>query len=120
MEKGFEAIEKIAINMADTVWPDYDHKKKVGKLEEEFRELIEAFCSMGFKDEDTGEVTIVKATGLRNQKELDMEHVKDEMGDVLFVLTHIANRMGFTMAELLHHASTKLLRRIQDPSYNKD
>jgi len=98
MEKTFEALEKIAVHMATTVWPDYSHEAKTGKLEEEFAELME---QLTYPCVETAKL-------------------KDEMADVLFVLLQMANKFGFTGSDLIHHATNKLLQRIKDPKYNRD
>ncbi len=98
----FEAIEKIAIHMADTCLKT-DISGRIKKLEEEFAELM-------------AELTPNQLSGTNL---INRDKAQKEMGDVLFVLLHLANKMGTNATELLHYATNKMLNRIVNPDYDR-
>lgn len=116
MKKDFEAIEKIAISMANTVWPDAPMSKRVDKLEEEFAELMQ-------------QLTQINLEALKNRIETgtmfpamqdEANKLKDEFGDVLFVLLHLSSMFGWSAKDLLHPTGMKVFGRVYDPNYDKD
>lgn len=98
----FETIEEIAVYMADTVL-ETDIPGRVQKLEEEFAELM---------------AELIGPDG--NFLIKDSDRVIKEMGDVLFVLLHLANKLGTNGTELLHYATNKMFNRIINPNFERE
>lgn len=100
--KSFEALYKSAMTLADNVIVKKELEARFEKLGEEYQELIEEF------------------ERLKNCPDIlkeDMAKIKDEFGDVLFVLLHVAHQYNFKAFDLLHGAMSKMLARMNDPSY---
>lgn len=99
--KSFEALYAIAMKMADECIVNKTMKERFAKLTEEYKEVLEAF--------ETHDKLMCRET---------MDMLMDELGDLLFVLLHIAALAGHQSAKsLLHKAMTKMLYRMNDPNY---
>jgi len=109
-DKSFEALYKIAMNMADTCIGQKTIDARFDKLEEEYQELVEAFGAFKkqYEGKDTGQWAI------NDQVANDL---MGEASDLLFVLLHIAHKFKRTPFELLHNASSKMLLRMNDADY---
>lgn len=101
-DKSFESLYKTAMAMADNCIVNKTIEQRFDKLEEEYQELIKEFTKKQHATVWTPD----------NTKE-----IKDEIGDVLFVLLHIAHKMDISIFQLLHAAASKMLARMNDPEY---
>lgn len=91
--------EKEAVEMFNQ---DYgtDINKRLSKLAEETGELSQAIAEYN--------------AGLNG-----IEAIKDEMSDVLAVLTHVSSLLGTDTRELLENALDKIIKRKKDPNYKR-
>ncbi len=70
--------------------------------------------------EEVGELVHEFAKVKRTGVELDRDAVKDELGDVLWVLSQMARESGFTLEEAARHNIEKLTQRSNSGSiHNK-
>ena len=74
---------------------------RMQKLSEEYTETIEAFNEM-------------------KEKHCGNTHLKDEISDMLVVLSHIAFCLGTDIESLLLQGYTKIVIREHNPNYLKD
>lgn len=102
-DKSFESLYVISMKMADKTIGNKEMDKRFEKLEEEYQELVAEY---------TGFLAMEKPTYQETYKK-----IKGEMSDVLFVLLHIGHKLGFTAFDLLHMASSKMLSRMNDSTY---
>lgn len=77
-----------------------DINKRLSKLAEESGALIEAIVEY--------------KSGLDG-----IEAVKDEMSDVLAVLTHVSSLLGTNTSNLFFEAVEKIIKRKEDPNYKR-
>lgn len=77
-----------------------DLNKRLGKLKEETGELLQAISEY--------------ESGLDG-----IESVKDEMSDVLAVLTHVSSLLGIDTMELLENSLDKVIKRKKNPNYKR-
>lgn len=77
-----------------------DINKRLSKLAEETGELSQAIAEYN--------------AGLNG-----IEAIKDEMSDVLAVLTHVSSLLGTDTRELLENALDKIIKRKKDPNYKR-
>lgn len=77
-----------------------DLNKRLRKLLEETIELSQAIVGYNY--------------GLNG-----IEAIKDEMSDVLAVLTHVSSLLGTDQRELLENALDKIIKRKKDPNYKR-
>lgn len=59
---------------------------------------------------ETGEVLEILKKHVRDEK-LDLKHLEEELGDVLFYLTMICNRHGIKLVDVMETNVTKLTAR---------
>lgn len=116
-DKSFEALYTIAMKMADTCIGSKTIEARFSKLEEEYQEVVRAFKEFNAMVP----TRIYEGRPLYNCEE-SREHTENiigELSDVLFVLLHIAHKLGpeRTAFQLLHMAMTKMLARMNDPEY---
>lgn len=114
--RDFECLYNIAMTMADSCIVNKPMEARFAKLTEEYKEVIE-----DFEKYTAANVTLErKHTHIQEtfiDKEVEGELIA-ELSDLLFVLLHIAHMLNRTTAfKLLHMASTKMLGRINDPTY---
>lgn len=116
-DKSFEALYKIAMNMADTCIGNKTIEARFSKLEEEYQEVVTAFESFNAMV-PTRIYQGEKLYAGQESKER-AEDIIGELSDVLFVLLHIAHKLGpgCTAFDLLHMATIKMLGRMNDPEY---
>jgi len=74
---------------------------------------------------ESGEVCDLIKKSLYHGHKLDIEHLKKELGDVLFYLTAIATKEGLTLEEIANVNIEKLLKRYpngfsQEKSINRE
>lgn len=100
MERNFNKLEAMAMFIADTVHGPVQPEQKLKKLKEEFEELLNELPVHG------------KENG-------DLDKIKDEFGDLLFVTLHLSNYYGYSAFDLLHHAVNKSFNRFKDPQYGR-
>lgn len=119
MNKSIEALATVICFMAEEFYQPVTMPEYIGKLQEEFKELMLEFDNTdlaGLKD------ALLKAE-VSNSIPADLykqhERLKDELGDVMVFLIRIANFYNLTSKELLHHAATKMIKRVADSNYNK-
>lgn len=98
--KSFETLYNSAMALADQCIVAKAMEKRFEKLDEEFKELIDAFQHFQ-----------------KTQDNPSRNLIKGECGDLLFVLLHIAHISGWTAFDLLHGAMSKMLARMNDASY---
>lgn len=60
---------------------------------------------------EVGEVCGIFQKASYKSQRVDLENLKEELGDVYFYTTALANKYGFSMTELLESNIKKLLRR---------
>ncbi|ASU34377.1 MazG nucleotide pyrophosphohydrolase domain-containing protein [Mucilaginibacter xinganensis] len=113
MNKDFNILEKVMCNMADNFYQPVEFPLYVKKLEKEFAELMEQLTKDGTLD-SSKEWHHFKNAVLDNLPE-----IKDELADVLCFLLRISNSFKISGTELLHHAMSKMVRRIGDENYNR-
>lgn len=77
-----------------------DLNKRLRKLEEETTELKQAIIEYN--------------AGLNG-----IEAVKDEMSDVLAVITHVSSLLGTNTRDLFFEAVEKIIKRKEDPNYKR-
>lgn len=63
---------------------------------------------------ELGEVTDILKKTLYQGHELDKEHLKEELGDVMFYLVNLATLYGIDFSEVLQGNIDKLLKRYPD------
>lgn len=98
--KSFEALYRIAINMADQLIGNNKTADRINKLKEEFKELLD------------------EVEGLPEQFNPElMPAITGEYGDVLFVLLHLGHKLGIDPFAALHGAASKMLARMNDKNY---
>lgn len=115
-KRDFESLYNISMSMADEVIGVITNENlpdRLDKLNEEYNELLIEF-------------DIAKTVKLLNdhmpthlsQKDAEIKNrLKGELGDVLFVLLHIAHGLQLSPHALLHGASMKMLTRMNDINY---
>ena len=54
------------------------------------------------------------------KKPLDLEHIKEELGDTLHYMIYILNKFGWNLDDLMNHNMNKLKKRYPDGYSNKD
>lgn len=99
----YENISENAVVMLLDKMYGIDMPKRIEKLNEEYKELIDAYdaCIADRESEDKKEDFI------------------DELSDVYIVLFHIASIMGVTPQVLLTMAYDKITKRVEDPNYKR-
>ena len=60
---------------------------------------------------EAGEVTDILKKHLYHNHELDLDHLKEEIGDVMFYIVNLATLYGFDMEEILQDNVAKLALR---------
>ena len=83
-----------------TLYPDLTYQERLG------------LCGLGLSGE-IGEVVdlIKKHLYHRNGKSLDVEKMKDELGDVLWYFSVLCTTLGFTFEDVMDASIAKLERR---------
>jgi NTP pyrophosphatase (non-canonical NTP hydrolase) len=69
-----------------------------------------AYAALGLAGE-TGEAVELVKKSFRKGGKLDRVALRDELGDVLYYLTRIANKAGFTLAQIADANVLKLAKR---------
>jgi len=95
-----------------TLYPDLTTNKRL------------SLCGLGMAGE-VGEIAdlLKKYLHHRNGKALDVEKIKDEMGDVLWYMTVLGDTLGFTLEEAMRANVAKLEKRHGNgftPNYASD
>lgn len=113
MNKDFNTLEKVMCNMADSFYQPVEFPMYTQKLEKEFAELMEQLSKDGplAKNKAWHEI---KGSTFDNVLE-----IKDELADVLVFLLRISNSFKISGTDLLHHAMSKMVKRIGDENYNR-
>lgn len=57
------------------------------------------------------EVLSIFEKAVRKGKEVDLDHLEDELGDTLWGLTCVANTFGLTLDDIINHNINKLVER---------
>ncbi len=121
MNKDFNTLEKVMCNMADSFYQPVEFPLYTQKLEKEFAELmaelndnngIQVLISK-LKDEKFGGIMEIHIAQSHHTL------LKDELADVLCFLLRISNSFKISGTELLHHAMSKMVKRIGDENYNR-
>lgn len=113
MNKDFNTLEKVMCNMADSFYQKVEFPLYIQKLEKEFAELME---QLNIEADLDAKIAWFYAKG----KTFDnLPEIKDELADVLCFLLRISNTFKISGTELLHHAMSKMVRRIGDENYNR-
>lgn len=100
-EKSFDAVEKKAIKLLVDNFGD-KLEYRINKLEEEVNELKYA---------------IVDYETYGNN---DIQHIIEEIGDVLIVSAHVANLCKTNLHEIMEQTIDKIEKRKLDPNYMRD
>lgn len=61
--------------------------------------------------EESGEVQQIFKKALRDEKEINVEHVKEELGDVIWYVANIATLMNLSLEEVINYNVEKLKKR---------
>ena len=61
--------------------------------------------------EESGEVQQILKKALRDEKEINVEHVKEELGDVIWYVANIATLMNLSLEEVINYNVEKLKKR---------
>ena len=75
-------------------------------------------CSMGLAGE-TGEVIDIIKKHLYYEKELDKNHITEELGDIMFYLVNLASALDISMVNVLEQNIEKLNKRYPE-GFNKE
>lgn len=67
-------------------------------------------CCIGLHGE-TGEVSDIVKKNIFQGHKLDVEHIKEELGDVMFYIVNLANVLDLNMEGILQGNVDKLLKR---------
>ena len=67
-------------------------------------------CLMGIQGE-TGELADIFKKHIYQGHDLDLEHVEEELGDVMFYIVNLATLMGINMEAAIERNFEKLLKR---------
>ena len=60
---------------------------------------------------ETGEVLEIYKKAYRDNKQIDKEHLKEELGDVLWYIANICTEENFTLDEIIEYNINKLTKR---------
>ena len=60
---------------------------------------------------ESGEVLDIIKKSYRDQKPFDREHLKEELGDVMWYIANLCNVYGYTMDEIIAYNVAKLSKR---------
>lgn len=92
---------------------DYQNlSKRTMNSDQTYKEELSNY-GLGLSGE-SGEVCDLLKKSLYHGHKLDIEHLKKELGDVLFYLTAIATKEGLTLEEIANVNIEKLLKRYPD------
>ncbi len=61
--------------------------------------------------EESGEVQQIFKKALRDEKDVDVEHVCEELGDVIWYIANIASYVGLSLEEVINYNVKKLKER---------
>lgn len=75
-------------------------------------------CALGMCGE-SGEVADIIKKAVFHEKPLDLEHLKREIGDVLWYVSEMCNAFGFRMSDVMHMNIDKLSARYPN-GFNPD
>lgn len=67
-------------------------------------------CCLGIHGE-SGEVADVIKKSIFQGHQMDIEHIKEEIGDVMFYIVNLANVLGLDMGDILESNYLKLKKR---------
>ncbi len=91
--------------------------KKGEDIDTDPKKLDLSHCALGVANE-AGEIAGVIKSHTAHNKELDLEHLTEEMGDMEFYLQSIRKATGITREDCLRHNMEKLAKRYEDYQYS--
>ena len=100
-ERSFDFLEKKAITLQNENF-GRNLTLRLNKLEEEVNELKDAIVDYETYDNK------------------DIQHIIEEIGDVLIVSAHVANLCGTNLHEIMETTIDKIEKRKLDPNYMRD
>lgn len=94
-------------------------QKQAGKLATYHPAPIKGLLPALWAAEEAAETMRCFRTAIKNNEELDEEHLKEEMGDTLIALCHLANEMGFSLDDIAEEALDKQETRAEEDEEEK-
>lgn len=61
--------------------------------------------------EESGEVQQIFKKAFRDEKDINVEHVKEELGDVIWYIANITSCVGLSLEEVINYNVKKLKER---------
>lgn len=68
---------------------------------------------------ETGEVVDIIKKHYYQGHELDLEHIKEEIGDIMFYMVNLCNYLGLELEEVIEGNYNKLMKRYPE-GFSKD
>ena len=98
---------------------DYQVKSKRTLNQELTKEQTVSNMIMGILGE-TGEVADIIKKHYYQGHDMDMEHIEEEIGDVMFYIVNLCNVLDLDLEALLYQNHTKLMKRYPNGFTEKD